>query len=395
MIRLVWLLLILPLVACSPSRPGSSDDDDSGADDDDFFPDDDDLSPDDDDSTDVAPDVIITEVIPEPYDEDVFADGLFFVRFDRLPDSVEIELTQAGAPVELSVGWGSGPVAEWEAVSGLEADTAYELTVRWEPNSAGDLEYDFRTSEAGLPLPNPDALIDRVFSTDLTSGNFVEPPGIGAIIQSMLADATLLCDIDAASNLSPFSQPGLHFLSGLGTLDGPDIVPEPCSEISWMTAGSDQQLGTSDDRPGIFDNPSFELGPTDMTMPMQGLSVTINDMVMTGVYSTDGQSIVGGTLQGRIDTRPLAPALDPEGGEDAICQLVEETIGVSCSECGSPNPGAFCLGISVTELVSTWRPNIDLELTTCVDILNDFGCQDEWDQYDDNGDGTYAGCPGF
>ncbi len=402
MARFAWLLLVLPLLACSPARRGSDDDDDDSAaddddatpDDDDSTPDDDDVTPNDDDSTDVGPDVVIIAVAPEPEDDDVFVDGAFWVRFDRAPDSAGLSLTEGGQPVDLDT-WeeASGTVLSWLAVDGLEPETDYELTLSWSPNSAGDFTYGFTTSDAGLPLSNPTALVNRVFSTDLATGNFVEPPGVGPILQSQLDGVVLLCDIAPESDFSPSAQPGLHFVSGMGEQDGNDIVPEQCSEVSWLTAGSDQQIGTSDDDPADWSNPSFDLGPFNMSMPMQGLSVDLNDVVMTGTYAQDGGSIVGGTLSATIDTRPLAPELDPEGGEGAVCDLVEETVGVECEPCPDGQP--FCLSLVVTELISEYEPNLDLDITTCVDILDDFGCEDEWDQYDEDGDGTYEGCPGF
>ena len=392
--RLALLALLLLATACAPSRVVNSGDDDDSVDDDDSADDDD--SVDDDDATTPAPDVVITEASPEPGESDVFFGGSFWIRFDGVPDARSIEVDRSGTPVPVNLSESSGgTVLNWAPLLPLEPSTVYTVTVSWSPNSAGDLVYDFATSDAGEPLPSPSVLVDRVFSTDLASATFTEPPGVGPILQSQIGGVIVLGEIHSDSDFSPSGQPGLHLVSGPGELQAGDIAPVACAEVGYITAGPDEAVGTSDDTPAIWFNPGFELGPFELSTSVQGVEATMQDVFMTGVYEPGGDRVVGGTLSAQMDTRPLAPELDPEGGEDAVCQLVAETIGVECEECGPPNPGVFCLTLVAENVTSIWQPSLELEVVTCADILGDPGCEDEWDRYDEDGDGVPELCPEF
>jgi len=75
-----------------------------------------------------------------------------------------------------------------------------------------------------------------------------------------------------------------------------------------------------------------------------------------------------------MDTRPLAAELDPEGGEDAICELVYETVGVSCEDCGPSNPGPFCLFVVAEDVSSAWDPSLEIVPRSAADIEDDPSC---------------------
>jgi hypothetical protein len=86
--------------------------------------------------------------------------------------------------------------------------------------------------------------------------------------------------------------------------------------------------------------------------------------------------------------------LDPDGGEGALCELVSETVGVNCEECGNPNPGVFCLNVAAENVSSEELPGLTLQARSCADIIGTAStCPDEAADYDEDGDGYYEQCP--
>ena len=135
-------------------------------------------------------------------------------------------------------------------------------------------------------------------------------------------------------------------------------------------------------------------GPTELTVMLQGMETVIKDLRVTGTFHPTLSDTRGGTFSGRIDTRPMVPMLDPDGGDDSICQLVAQTVGVNCEECGSPNPGVFCLTIAAENVTSVSLPGFTLQPRSCEDIIDSIlSCPDEAAEYDSSGDGSYDECP--
>jgi hypothetical protein len=56
---------------------------------------------------------------------------------------------------------------------------------------------------ASDPVRNPSSLIGAVFETDLSSGSFIQPTGLGALLQSRLGGLVLLCDLRPGSDFDP------------------------------------------------------------------------------------------------------------------------------------------------------------------------------------------------
>ena len=120
------------------------------------------------------------------------------------------------------------------------------------------------------------------------------------------------------------------------------------------------------------DNPFFAVGPDTTTLSVEGLDVTIDDLLISGAFSPDGSYIAGATLAGAIDTRPLVGLIDPEGGENTICDLVA-TFGVACEAC-SDGSGDFCLTLLVNDISAEELPGTTLVSRSADDIAADATC---------------------
>jgi hypothetical protein len=247
-----------------------------------------------------------------------------------------------------------------------------------------------------LPPTDGWQLLGRAWALDLTSGTFVEPPGVGPLLASQLGESQLLLGFADDSDFGPSAQPGLRVIGALSDPNSSWPQQDPCAATSALTAGDDGVEGTSDDVPGDWNSPWMEVGPTSMQLSSAGTAVPLDDLVITGAFSTDGGQITDVTFSGSVDTRSMAEALSPDGGPGAVCDLVQQTVGVNCVECGAPLPGAYCLDLEAIDLVAD---EIDgpLQTVTCADVIDLYysGADCSVDRWDANGDGYYEGCPSW
>ena len=408
MLRLELLLALVALLAlgCTTPRRGNTSDDDDVSDDDDSSTDDDDSSTDDDDDSSsddddaVEIDVIITDASPAPGDDNHFFMASPWVRFDRVPNSALLSLRDAYGTELASTDTVDGTLMVLELPSPLTPSTAYDLVVDWSPCNGCPTTISFDTGPYGTPVADPEGtLIGQTYNLDLSQADFVEPPGVGPILQSQIGDIAILFSIQPESNFDA-PQPGLQILGAFGAVIDPVngiIEQEACTETLDFTAGLDGVIGTADDSPGTWNNPSVEFGPTNLDMRIQGLATTIQDFIVTGTFHPEGDDTRGGTFSGRIDTRPLAPELDPEGGEDAVCNLVWETIGVECEPCYDDGSEPFCLSVLAENIVSERIDGLALMPMTCETIIDMYVadpwlCDSEATDLDQDADGVYEGC---
>jgi len=359
--------------------------------------DDDDATDDDDDNGDPA---VILAVSPEPSTDDFFYAADLWVEFDIAPSDVSLSLAPAsggdlaGAVADSS----NGRHVAFDPTDDLDPDTDYTFTISWTPSDVGPVEIDFSTGEHGEAVSNPNGLIGRAYSIDLASGTFVEPPGVGSLIQSQLEGLGFLMTALPESDL-----PGgaMHVLYATGEEAGPEVWQEPCTATVILTAGADQLIGTEDDEPGQWSNPEISIGPTDLPGVSLGMFGTagLQAVFLSSTFHPDGDDLRGGRLEATLDTRPLDTQLDPDAEEGAMCDLVSETVGIDCEECGGELPGPFCLGVVVEDLVSDYQSSLTLETISCEDIIQVYesagDCDSEALDYDADADGDYEGCPAW
>jgi len=380
---------------------------------------DDDDSADDGDDDDSADDTVVipgdlplvVSTVPSVGATDFFFASNLQVEWDIAPEDASFSLSLSepnGAllpgSTELSNG---GSLLTFDPDADLEPSSQYRVAVSWS-SEAGSLSFDFETGPYGEQLDGSaeQSLIGRVFNLDLSGANFVQPPGVGPILQSQVGDVAILFTMTAESSFDAASQPGLHIVGVMGEIEGGQVSQDPCTETLGFTYGADAVFGTSDDTPAEWDNPSMELGPTNLQLNLEGMPTTIENLVISGAFHPELDDMQGGVFQGLIDTRPLAPQLDPEGGEDSICQLVRETVGVDCVPCNDDGTEPFCLDIVAEDVPGLGIAGMTITPTSCVDIITGFvadgtTCQEAAEAYDADADadgvldGTYPGCPAY
>jgi len=350
------LLLSLGLVVVAPGCPQGDDDD--SADDDDTVSDDDD-----------AACAGILSVDPEQDEDDVFGNKVS-VTWDAVPAAGSIVVADsAGAAVAGAItDDDNGRTLVFTADATFAASTTFSVTIA--QTCADDVAYDFVTGPYGAAVTNEDDLIGRAFNLDLASATFVEPAGVGALLQGFLVDVYIIFNPNADSDLA---NGDMHITGAVGALDGGDIVQDLCNESLPFTAGPDGVAGTGDDVPASWVNPDMELEADELALSIQGVNATIQDLFISAKFHPELTGFVGGTFAGAIDTRALVGLLDSED-PNAICDLVEETVGISCEDCGGGEN--FCLGIVAEDVSGNYLDNIVGGLTprSCVDVIDDATC---------------------
>ncbi len=375
-----WTLLVLSLglVAVAPGCPSTG----NGGDDDDS------TTSDDDDAACAG----ILSVSPEQDASDVFGSKVS-VTWDAVPSSGSITVADAaGAAVGGAISDDdNGRTLIFTADATLAASSTFGVTIS--QDCADDVAYNFSTGPYGDPVGTESDLIGRAFNLDLASATFVEPAGVGALLQGFLVDVYVIFNPNADSDLENGS---MHITGAVGALDGGDIVQDLCNETLPFTTGPDGVVGTADDSPAAWDNPDMSLQAKALELSVQGVNATIQDLLITAKFHPELTGFVGGTFAGAIDTRPLVGLLDSED-PNAICDLVEETVGITCDDCGGGEN--FCLGIVAEDVSGNYLSNISGGLTdrSCVDVIDDASCGNGSYTVDGEDDGEIdpALCPAW
>ncbi|MCP4873784.1 MAG: hypothetical protein GY898_34280 [Proteobacteria bacterium] len=284
-----------------------------------------------------------------------------------------------------------GPAGDDDDASGDDDDDA-----------SGDDDDDASDDDDGFP-PAPEveetsSLPGRVYSLDLAGATFVEPPGAGGLLSTLLSDEYLLFSVGEGSDFSAGGQPGLQMFGAAGSADDDgNVLQGLCNESLNLTAGADEAFDTSDDTPAEWLDPWLDLGPIDLALEISGEASTLTDVTISGRFEPDLSAFVDGRLHASMDSRPLDETLG--GGEGAACDFVEEAYGVACHECGAPDPGPFCITVVAEQITGAYLDGVVLQPRSCADIIwSNIAagtCQSAADDYDPAGDGSFTGCPEF
>jgi hypothetical protein len=101
-------------------------------------------------------------------------------------------------------------------------------------------------------------------------------------------------------------------------------------------------------------DPVFQLGPLDYTMTYDWQDYDVEDFVVIGQFSGDGEAITGLVVAGRFDMRAL------ESTVPAACALFA-TLGYGCEECRDGE--LMCLPFTGVAEEAPWLSEIDLDET--------------------------------
>ena len=344
---------------------------------------------------------VVVELSPTVDQQDFFWEDDPYVRFDRAPDSIDLVLTDSdgGELAGLLQIDPDGRTASLNPDQRLEPSADHLLTLVFSPSN-GPIEVPFRTSAHGTLLGlDAEGLRDRVFAFDLSRAVFEEPAGLAGMLESGLDDANVLLGFTADSQTDSADQPGLHFLTAVGVMQGGEVVQDPCARTLSLTWGPDGIVGTDDDAPAWWNDPRIEMGPRDLTFGVEEFTATVTEFLLEGSMHPDLADLQGITIGGNIDTRALDPLFTSDGDDGIVCEMLAAA-GLECEECDAAEPGAFCVTARAHHVAADWlEGHPPLAHRTCADVLDHFAatgeCADGVVRWDVDQDGTYELCPSW
>jgi hypothetical protein len=361
--RFRWLLLMLAGATFAIGCPDDTDDDDAGdddAEDDDTGDDDtgdDDTGDDDTGDDDVGDDDVgdddsgdddttgpaeIVSTYPHDGSTSFFHEHSIVAEFSSPPGNPGIVVDEFGGPNvpgTLSVD-PTGTIVTFDPhdtspTDHLLLNTDYVAIISWDQHP--DVALHFRTANPGNPVADPDTTVDgEDYWLDLGTANFVEPPGMGALLGQYLSEAYIaihVVDVDDTGGT-------IDAFGGYLAPDAPGYLQDLCVET----------LPLTDQQPGLWANPFMQVGPSDATFGIEGYPVDMFDVLVTGSFATDGSQLQQGTFGGDIDTRGMDPLIDPQAKVGATCQLMA-SLGIYCDPCPD-GTGPYCLYLYATDIVA-------------------------------------------
>jgi hypothetical protein len=294
-------------------------------------------------------DTFVVSATPADGDTDAFFDTEVTFRLSAPDGTAAITVVEeASGALVPGTSATSGTVVTWTGEGPLESERNYVSTLTY---ACGDEVARWSTSSAGLPVTSPSSLEDNVYSIDLTEGRWVEPYGVGVILNPLLVGVEIL--------VSPTSADAtLEMRGALGDGEGNQDECQPTVEFP----------------EAAFDNPSFSVEVERFELSIGDTSAGIDDFILTGSFSPDGEAIEGVTVGGAIDTRPLVPLVDGTS-DDAFCQLIDTLLHVQCEPCADLT-GPYCLAMLVDSLTAEKVSSQGLDSRTVAQIDADADCPD-------------------
>lgn len=232
----------------------------------------------------------------------------------------------------------------FEPSAPLAPSTTHNVTLNW---SCGPTTSSFTTSDIGGPVSPPDSLIGKTYALDLGAGRFVEPPGVGSLIGGLLTQSVLLGVTQADASI-------VHIMGALGAESGSG--QDMCTESFDFPVDAD-----------FSENPYFVVASDALTLEIEGISIVIEDMEVSGAFADDGSQIAGASLAGTLDVSILADLV----GSDPCALLV--TFGVECKTC-SDGVTQTCLSVFVDSMTADEQAGVTLVDRSAMDVACDASC---------------------
>jgi len=312
-------------------------------------PDDTETDTDTDTDTNTGCTITASDAIPADGATNVYYRTTLEWTFSDADTSAAVTLATGGTDVPGSGEWFDNTYV-WTPSAALDPSTTYDVNLSF-CDGANSVDSSFTTSVVGTSVPEAD-ITGAAYSLDLASGRFVQPAGVGALLQQQLT---------------------VEILIGIASISGTDLTLQGALAEDGSNPPVQDLCTESIDFPvaDFSDNPFFEVGPQTTTLSVQGLEITIDDLFVSGAFAPDGSSISGAVLAGSIDTRPLVDLIEPGGDDDAVCLLVQ-TFGIACEPC--TGGGDFCLSLLVDSIQATEIAGLTVVNRTADDIANDPVC---------------------
>ncbi len=312
----------------------------------------------DDTGTDLGCEVEIRETFPAADSPDHYNRGLIEFHLNKADETAVASLEGVAGTSSLN---DRNDIVTFTPDAPLAASSSYTATLEY---CTGSASISFSTSDLGADLESNDVINGAVYSLDLASGRVVVPEGVGAVLQEYLEFELLLSPTE-------ITDATINVRAGLADETDP-------THQSWC----DPTIPFPE---GALDGSYFQIGPQSTTIAVADYEVTIDDLLISGTFASDGSYFGGAVFAGEVDTRPLVPLLF-EGDDDpnAICSFLTG-FGVTCVDCNDDPTTPYCLQIRAIDLVGEGvdgaTPLEEVSMEDCHE-----SCEDSWQRDEATGD---------
>lgn len=227
----------------------------------------------------------------------------------------------------------SGGTLRWTPAQMLPASAE----VSWSVDACGaQASGSYRTGAEGEQV-DPATLADLAWGLDLDRATWIEPAG-GQVLFGQLFSGLLMLGVQSATAEE------IDLIGGAAEVVDEDLVQQdPC-------------VPTFDFEPVSFaNNPYVAVGPTSLQLTFQGLPVQVDDVVLSGAISADGEALTEGALAAELDAREIAPSVGTSA--EALCELLESYLGLSCVACAADGEER-CVAMRVEDIEGQRLPGL-------------------------------------
>ncbi len=280
----------------------------------------------------------IVETFPQTGDNQVYYRTTVEFVLSSVQGGESIRLTSGGSPIS------GNTVVDGDRIiftpdAPLAPSTTYDAELTW---CGGQTVATWTTSVVGDPATG--GIIGNTYGLDLASGRFVEPPGVGSLVGSLITTEFLL-------GITNTSATELDILGAIG--DGGPFQDECSPTFDYPTADFSQ-------------NPYFQIQTPVLTLDISGIAMDIEDAEISGAFSSDGSFVAGAVFAGSIDTLLLDPLIG-----SSTCALMV-AFGVNCQPCASG--GNTCLTLYVDNMTAPLKNGLTLVPISQNDVDSNASC---------------------
>ncbi len=209
--------------------------------------------------------------------------------------------------------------------------------------------FGFTTSAFGTPVTaDPATLKSNTYILDLAKGTVEEPPKLFDFVQQLVSDFVLP---PLLLNVHDINNPAgkVRFAGALACIGG-------TGDSDWCESNAKPFGAQDESSPAIafpladFSNPYFVFGPQDFGLIVAGEKLQILELVVGGIFASDGNSLGEGLLQGIVDVKGVAAALGSPEYADLACQILPTITGRSCKACPAPLNYIYCIDLKITNI---------------------------------------------
>jgi hypothetical protein len=178
----------------------------------------------------------------------------------------------------------------------------------------------------------------KSYAIDLSTATWVKPDS--PLLTGLLGDSL---NVKVLIGVEEATDEVLDLVGALPDTDSEELVQDVC-------------MPTLDFDPIDFAlSPYFQVGPTDFPVSMMGISLTIWDMNISGIFEPDGAGMYGVGLSGALDLRDLSDVeLDLPidlSDPDEACGLLGSLLSIECEACPSDDE-PYCIGLILEDILA-------------------------------------------